>query len=113
MRGGYVYIMTNRPNGTLYLGVTSDLVRRVYQHKHHLIDGFTSRHGVNLLVWHSEGTDIVSAISLEKKIKNRNRQWKIDLIEKSNPDWLDLAADWTSAGCCDFAQHDGQGPGIG
>jgi predicted GIY-YIG superfamily endonuclease len=66
----------------------------MYQHKHHLFEGFTSKYDVTRLVWYAQGDDIAAAISLEKKIKNRNRQWKIDLIKKSNPDWVDLAADW-------------------
>ena len=66
----------------------------MYQHKHHLLEGFTSKYDVTRLIWFVQGDDIASAISFEKKIKNRNRQWKIDLIEKTNPDWIDLAANW-------------------
>ena len=93
----FVYILASGKNGTLYTGVTSDLERRMYQHKHHLIEGFTSTYDVTRLVWYAQGTDIASAISLEKKIKNRNRQWKIALIEKSNPGWLDLAESWVDS----------------
>ncbi|MBW6511213.1 MAG: GIY-YIG nuclease family protein [Desulfuromonadaceae bacterium] len=102
----FVYILASKKNGTLYTGVTSNLEQRIYQHKHHLLEGFTSKYDVTRLVWFAHGDDIASAIRLEKKIKNRNRQWKIDLIEKSNPDWVDLAADWIDSGPCDFAQGD-------
>jgi len=91
----FVYILANRKRGTLYTGVTSNLERRMYEHKNHLLDGFTSKYDVTRLVWFEQGEDISAAISLEKKIKNRNRQWKIDLIEKNNPEWMDIAADWT------------------
>lgn len=90
----YVYILASHKNGTSYTGVTNNLERRMYEHKHHLQDGFTKKYGVASLVWFTQGDDIQAAISLEKKIKNRSRQWKIDLIEKDNPDWKDLAADW-------------------
>jgi len=93
----YVYILASKKRGTLYTGVTSHLERRMYQHKHHLLEGFTSKYDVTRLVWYQQGEDIAGAIGLEKKIKNRSRQWKIDLIEKSNPNWDDLAADWVNA----------------
>ncbi len=89
-----VYILASKKNGTLYTGVTSNLERRMYEHKHHLLDGFTSRYDVTRLVWFVQGDDIVSAVELEKKIKNRKRQWKIHLIEKTNPNWDDLSAQW-------------------
>jgi putative endonuclease len=89
----YVYILASQRHGTLYTGVTSDLVRRMHQHRHHLLDGFTRRYDVTRLVWYLQSDDIAAAIALEKKIKNRGRKWKIDLIEGSNPDWNDLAAD--------------------
>jgi putative endonuclease len=88
----YVYILASKKRGTLYTGVTSNLEYRMYQHKHHLPKGFTSKYDVTRLVWYEQGEDIAAAINLEKKIKNRNRQWKIDLIEKNNPSWNDLAA---------------------
>ena len=94
VKPAYVYIMASRKNGTLYTGVTSNLERRVYEHKHHLLKGFTSRYNVTRLVWFVHGEDIAAAIALEKKIKNRSRRWKIELIEKTNPDWRDLAVDW-------------------
>jgi putative endonuclease len=103
----YVYILASKKNGTLYTGVTSNLPQRMYQHKHHLLEGFTSKHDVTRLVWFVQGEDIKAAIELEKKIKNRNRQWKINLIETTNPRWNDLSSRWMSAGPCDFAQGDG------
>ncbi len=90
----YVYILSSKKQGTLYTGVTSNLERRLYEHKNHLLEGFTSKYDVTRLVWFVQGEDITAAIALEKKIKNRSRQWKIDLIEKTNPNWDDLAADW-------------------
>ena len=90
----YVYILASGKNGTVYTGVTSDLVKRVYQHKTKAIEGFTKKYNVDKLVWFVEGEDIRSAIALEKKIKNRGRQWKITLIEKKNPGWRDLSLDF-------------------
>lgn len=90
----YVYILANRKNGVLYIGVTNNLERRMYEHKNHLLAGFTDKYNVTRLVWFVQPEDMYEAISPEKKIKNRSRQWKIDLIEKSNPNWDDLAADW-------------------
>jgi len=98
----YVYILASKKRGTLYTGVTSNLEQRIYQHKHHLLEGFANTYDVTRLVWYEQGEDIASAIELEKKIKNRNRQWKINLIEKNNPNWDDLAASWQS-GFCDSA----------
>lgn len=89
-----VYILASQKNGTLYTGVTNNLQRRMYEHKHHLSNGFTDKYCVTRLVWFTQGEDIQEAIALEKKIKNRNRQWKIALIEKTNPNWDDLAAHW-------------------
>ena len=90
----FVYILASGRHGTLYTGVTSDLTARMAQHKTHALPGFTQRYEVTRLVWFREGTDISAAIALEKKIKNRGRQWKIKLIEKTNPEWRDLAAEW-------------------
>ncbi|HWD57693.1 MAG TPA: GIY-YIG nuclease family protein [Stellaceae bacterium] len=86
----YVYLLASRKYGTLYLGVTSDLVRRVYQHKTSLTPGFTSRHGVKRLVWYEQLADAPTAIRREKVIKKWRRDWKIRLVEEDNPDWLDL-----------------------
>ena len=90
----YTYILANRRNGTLYTGVTSDLAKRVHQHKAKEADGFTRKYGVDQLVWYTSGTSIIDAIEFEKKIKNRSRQWKINLIEGSNPEWRDLSLDF-------------------
>ena len=89
----YVYIMTNRSK-TLYTGVTNNLERRVFEHKHKLIPGFTKKYNITRLVYFEEGTDIDSAIMREKQIKGWLRKKKIDLIEKENPEWKDLAEDW-------------------
>lgn len=85
-------MMTNKPDGVLYIGVTNDLVRRVFEHKKHLIKGFTQRYNLETLVWFEQSEDINSAIAREKQLKNWHRQWKIDLIETQNPDWQDLYA---------------------
>ena len=86
----YIYIVTNKPNGVLYTGVTNDLIRRVYEHKNHLVKGFTSKYNLELLVWFEQAEDVNSAIVREKQLKNWHRQWKIDLIEKLNSNWGDL-----------------------
>ena len=102
----YVYILASRRHGTLYTGVTSNLAQRMHQHRQHLLEGFTSKYGVTRLVWYLQGADIAAAITLEKKIKNRGRQWKVNLIEGENPNWDDLAAGWMNSGSCDFARDD-------
>ena len=90
MRGGLVYIMTNRPNGTLYLGVTSDLVRRVWEHREGVVEGFTKRYGLRRLVWCERHEDIHTAIQREKTMKHWPRAWKVRLIVAANPAWDDL-----------------------
>ena len=85
-----VYILASRRNGTLYVGVTSDLVQRVWQHKNDLADGFTKRYGVHRLMWYEVHECMESAIVREKAIKKWNRAWKIELIEEGNPGWVDL-----------------------
>jgi putative endonuclease len=85
-----VYLLASRRNGTLYVGVTSDLVKRVYQHRNCLLEGFTKRYAVHDLVWYEIHECMESAILREKQIKNWDRKAKINLIEKSNPVWLDL-----------------------
>jgi putative endonuclease len=87
---GFVYIMTNRRNGILYTGVTSDLVRRCCQHRDGLVDGFTKRYGLKHLVYFEQHDDIRSAIQREKTIKHWSRAWKVRLIHGQNPDWEDL-----------------------
>jgi putative endonuclease len=86
----YVYLLANRKHGTLYAGVTRDLLRRIYQHKTHAARGFTSRYKVHLLVWFEIYDDPLNAIAREKEIKKWRREWKINLIERSNPEWIDL-----------------------
>jgi len=85
-----VYILASKRNGTLYIGVTSDLIKRVWEHKNHLVEGFTKKYGVDRLVYHETHETAESAIAREKKMKKWNRDWKIRLIEKDNPDWHDL-----------------------
>ncbi|WP_199068110.1 MULTISPECIES: GIY-YIG nuclease family protein [unclassified Leucobacter] len=89
-----MYILTNRPRGTLYVGVTGNLHRRLSEHRSGSGQGFTSRYRLTRLVWFVEGASIAEAITVEKKLKNRGRQWKIDLIEKRNPEWRDLSEQW-------------------
>jgi putative endonuclease len=89
----FVYILANQRNGTLYVGVTSDLIKRVYEHKNNLVSGFTQRYNIHRLVYFEAAGDIDSAISREKQIKKWYRTWKIELIEKNNPDWRDLYFD--------------------
>ena len=85
-----VYILASRPNGTLYVGVTSDLARRVWEHRENLVDGFTRRYGVHRLVYYEIHGDMRAAITREKQIKKWKREWKIRLIEEMNPEWEDL-----------------------
>ncbi len=86
----YVYILASYKNGTLYIGVTNDLKRRVWEHKHDLVKGFTSEYGVHNLVWYEMHEDIEEAILREKQLKRWKRIWKIEEINKMNPQWLDL-----------------------
>ena len=85
----YVYILASRKHGTLYLGVTNDLVRRVHEHKTKAAPGFTSRYGVDRLVWFECHDEVAAAMTREKELKKCRRDWKIRLIEEANPDWLD------------------------
>jgi len=86
----YVYIMTNKGNNVLYTGVTNNLIRRIYEHKHKIVKGFTSRYNITKLIYYEEGEDIYGAISREKQIKAGSRQKKIALINSMNPEWKDL-----------------------
>ena len=86
----FVYLMASGKNGTLYVGVTNDLIRRVYEHKNNLVEGFTSRYEVHQLVWFESTPSVEAAIRKEKQIKNWTRDWKIALIEENNPAWDDL-----------------------
>ena len=90
MAYAYVYILASKKNGTLYTGVTSDLIKRVNEHKNDARDGFTKRYQVHSLVYYESHDDINSARTREKQIKAWKRQWKINLIEKENPEWVDL-----------------------
>lgn len=89
-----VYILASKRNGTLYIGVTNNLERRIYEHKNNLVKGFTQKYHVHLLVHVEETNDIREALQREKQLKKWNRSWKLDLIEKVNPYWDDLAKDW-------------------
>lgn len=95
MTPGYVYILASEKNGTLYVGVTSDLVKRIYQHRNDLIEGFTKQYQVHQLVYFEQTDDITSAISREKQLKRWKRQWKLELIEKENPNWEDRYSELT------------------
>jgi putative endonuclease len=85
-----VYILASKRNGTLYIGVTSDLVKRIWEHKNDFVAGFTKRYGIHTLVWYELHESMQSAIEREKKLKEWKRAWKLELIEKENPDWQDL-----------------------
>jgi putative endonuclease len=85
-----VYILASRRNGTLYVGVTSDLLKRGWEHKNGIVEGFTKRYGVHDLVYYEMHVDMISAITREKQLKKWNRAWKVRLIEERNPEWADL-----------------------
>lgn len=89
----FVYILASGKNGTLYIGVTDDLLRRVYHHKENIVEGFTKKYNVHNLVYYESYGDIQAAIIREKQMKKWKRQWKIKLIEKDNPSWKDLYYD--------------------
>lgn len=86
----YIYILASKRNGSLYTGVTSDLVKRVWEHKEGLVDGFTKKYGIKMLVYFETFEDPQNAITREKQIKKWKRSWKIELIEKENPEWSDI-----------------------
>jgi putative endonuclease len=90
MRNYYVYMLANRKGGTLYIGVTADLIKRVHEHKTGAVEGFTKDYRVHDLVWFDTTSDVISAISREKQMKAWKRAWKVNLIEERNPDWKDL-----------------------
>ncbi len=90
MKQPCVYLLASRRNGTLYVGVTSDLVKRVWEHKEDLAEGFTKRYGVHTLVWYELQSSMEAAIQREKTIKGWKRSWKLEMIEKQNPGWRDL-----------------------
>ena len=93
MRQYYVYILASKKNGTLYIGVTNNLLKRVYEHRNDFVDGFTKKYHVHELVYYEIYNNIADAITREKRMKKWKRQWKIELIEKSNPKWRDLYSD--------------------
>lgn len=90
MKSYYVYLLASGKNGTLYVGVTSDLKRRVYEHKEGLAESFTRKHNVKTLVWYEHTNDVSAAITREKQLKGWKRSWKIELIEQDNREWQDL-----------------------
>jgi len=90
----YIYILSNKKNGTLYIGVSKDLESRIFEHKNKQVKGFTSRYGLDKLLYFEQFQFIDDAIKREKQLKNWSRQWKIDLIEKDNIEWNDLSFDW-------------------
>ncbi len=89
---GYIYILASARNGTLYIGVTSDIGRRVWEHREGLVEGFTKRYGIKTLVYYEAFEGIADAIYREKRLKKWNRAWKLELIESSNPEWNDLSS---------------------
>jgi putative endonuclease len=88
----------NKSNTTLYIGITNDLMRRVYEHKHELVEGFSKRYNLHKLVYFEETDDVSRAIDREKQLKNWHRDWKMNLIKQGNPEFKDLAADWFDDG---------------
>ena len=90
MKAPCVYILASKPNGTLYVSVTSNLVQRVWQHKNDLVEGFSKRYGIHRLVWYEAHESMESAIMREKMLKRWKREWKIRLIQEANPKWADL-----------------------
>ena len=109
MKQPAVYLLGSKRNGTLYVGVTSDLIKRVWEHKKNLVEGFTKRYGVHSLVYFELHGDMYEAIRREKKIKKWNRAWKIELVEKTNPRWRDLWPSLTGGETLDsrFRGNDG------
>ena len=94
MKSCYIYILASKRNGTLYIGITNNLERRIAEHQEKNIAGFTKKYDVSTLVYYEEITSPTAAISREKQIKKWNRKWKLNLIEKFNPRWEDLSKDW-------------------
>ncbi|MBS0531957.1 MAG: GIY-YIG nuclease family protein [Proteobacteria bacterium] len=92
----YVYMMASQRNGTLYIGMTDDLIRRVWQHRSGVVPGFTARYVVKMLVWYEIHESRVEALTRERQLKKWNRDWKLRLIESGNPQWRDLWADITA-----------------
>jgi len=88
--GAWLYVLANKPGGTLYVGVTDDLIRRIFEHRQGSVEGFTKRHNVKMLVYYEQHETVPLAIQREKNIKHWSREWKIDLIVSLNPEWRDL-----------------------
>ncbi len=95
-RASYVYILASAPYGTLYVGVTTNIVKRTWQHKEQFLEGFTKKYGVHMLVWYEVHTELMNAVAREKQLKKWKREWKIELIHERNPRWRDLYADFTA-----------------
>ncbi len=93
----HVYILASRQNGTLYVGITNDIIKRVFQHKNDHVEGFTARYRIHRLVWYESCLDVREAIAREKQLKKWTRKWKLALIEKSNPQWRDLYGEVTGS----------------
>lgn len=90
LQKSYVYIITNKKHGVLYIGITNNLLRRIYEHKEWLVKGFSKKYNLHTLIRYEVYENITEAIKREKQLKNRKRQWKIELVEKENPEWRDL-----------------------
>ena len=90
MKQYYIYLLASKRNGTLYIGVTNDLIKRVWGHKNNAVEGFTQKYNVHTIVYYEIAAEVESAIIREKQMKKWRRQWKIELIEKNNPEWEDL-----------------------
>lgn len=86
----YIYILSNKKNGVLYVGVTNNLLRRIYEHKQEQVEGFTKKYHIHNLVYYEQYEDVRNAITREKQIKKWDRKWKVELVEKDNPEWNDL-----------------------
>lgn len=91
MKRYFVYVLTNKNNKIFYVGMTSDLEKRIWEHKNRMVDGFTEKYNLKKLVWFGEGVDVNEIIRKEKQIKKWNKEWKKNLVEKSNPEWKDLS----------------------
>ncbi len=89
----YIYILASKRNGTLYIGITNDIVKRIWEHKEKLVQGFTKKYDVDILVYFEQFTDVKDALKREKALKKWNRRWKLELIEEKNPNWNDLYND--------------------
>ncbi len=94
MKQYYVYILTNKTDKVLYIGITSNLIRRIYEHKNKLVEGFTKKYNLSKLVYFETTNDVNSALIREKQLKNWHRDWKLNIIKKHNPDWKDLSEEW-------------------